>query len=75
MPHPVVMFDINPDRPADNSPRQPREPMRMPLSTPPPAPTSWWKTIPGQLALVVILGGALVIALGLMGVLGPLSQR
>lgn len=52
-----------------------QRPSRVPLSQPPAAPTSWWKTIPGQLSLVVLLGGAIVITLGLLGVIGPLSQR
>lgn len=46
---------------------------RMPLSGPPPKPTSWWKTVPGQLALVVMLFGGIVIFCGLVGVLGPRS--
>lgn len=50
-------------------------PSRVPLSRPPAAPTSWWKTIPGQLSLVAMLVGGIVIFLGLIGVIGPLSQR
>lgn len=44
----------------------------MPLSDPPP-PKTWWHTIPGQLSLVAMLIGAIVILLGLMGVIGPRS--
>lgn len=44
-----------------------------PLSNPPPKPTSWWKTIPGQLALVAMFVGGIVIVLGLAGVIGPRS--
>jgi hypothetical protein len=70
------MFDIDPSRPAESrrAPREPR-PSRMPLSQPPPAPRSWWGTIPGQLSLVVMLFGAIVILFGLLGIIGPLSQR
>lgn len=52
-----------------------QRPPRAPLSQPPAAPRSWWGTIPGQLALVAMLGGGIVIALGLMGIVGPLSLR
>jgi hypothetical protein len=51
------------------------EPPRVPFSRPPAKPRSWWGTVPGQLALVAMLGGAIVIFLGLIGVIGPLSQR
>lgn len=51
------------------------EPPRVPFSRPPAKPRSWWGTVPGQLALVTMLGGAIVIFLGLIGVIGPLSQR
>jgi hypothetical protein len=57
--------------PNDPEPRQP--PSRVPFSRPPAEPKSWWGTIPGQLALVAILIGAIVIVLGLMGVIGPRS--
>jgi hypothetical protein len=50
-------------------------PSRAPFSQPPAKPRSWWGTIPGQLALVAMLGGAIVIFLGLIGIIGPLSQR
>lgn len=36
--------------------------------------TSWWKTVPGQLAVLVIVGGAIIILLGLAGVVGPDSM-
>jgi hypothetical protein len=68
------MFDIQPNREPDHQPRQPSQ-YRAPLSEPPAKPRSWWGTIPGQLALVAMLVGAIVIALGLAGVVGPLSQR
>jgi hypothetical protein len=71
------VFLVGPDREPDRTPRRPREPAQtyMPLAQPPASPRSWWGSIPGQLALVAMLGGAIVIALGLMGVLGPLSAR
>lgn len=69
-----LVFNIEPDREPDRSPRRPSS-FRAPLSQPPAPPTSWWKSIPGQLALVVILGGGFVILLGLLGIIGPLSQR
>lgn len=48
----------------------------VPLSQPPPQPTSWWKTIPGQLALVfLVLVLPCVITLGLLGIIGPRSLR
>jgi hypothetical protein len=65
------VFNIDPDRPAQPG----REPRRIPLGQPPAAPKSWWGTIPGQLALVAMLGGLIVIALGLAGIVGPLSLR
>lgn len=55
--------------------RNEQRPSRAPFSRPPAAPKSWWGTVPGQLALVAMLGGAIVIALGLMGIIGPLSLR
>lgn len=45
-----------------------------PFSEPPPKPKSWWGTIPGQLALVAMLIGAIIIFLGLAGVIGPRAQ-
>jgi hypothetical protein len=45
----------------------------VPFSRPPAPATSWWKTIPGQLALVAMLVGAIVIFLGLIGAIGPYS--
>lgn len=48
---------------------------RIPFSRPPGQPRTWWGSIPGQLALVAMLVGAVVIGLGLLGVIGPLSQR
>ncbi len=68
------MFNIEPDREPGRAPREPR-PFSAPLSSPPPTPKSWWGTIPGQLALAAILGGVIVIGLGLLGVIGPLSMR
>lgn len=65
------MFNVDPKREPDHSPRQ----SRMPLAQAPAKPRSWWGTIPGQIALLVILGGIVVIALGLAGVIGPLSMR
>lgn len=50
-------------------------PSRAPFSRPPAKPRSWWGTIPGQLSLVAMLIGGIVIFLGLIGVIGPLSQR
>lgn len=53
--------------------------MRFPLSTPPAKPqptvkpTNWWRTIPGQLAILAMLAGLVVILLGVMGVIGPNS--
>ena len=35
--------------------------MRMPMSEPPKPPTSWWKTTAGQLSLLVIVGGLVLI--------------
>lgn len=46
---------------------------RVPFSQPPEQPTSWWKTVPGQLALVAMLFGGIVILCGLLGVIGPRS--
>jgi Ni/Co efflux regulator RcnB len=67
----VTVFNIEPDRPTQPG----REPRRMPLAQPPAAPKSWWGTVPGQFALIAILGGVIVLVLGLAGVVGPLSLR
>ena len=66
-----------PGPPPEHNPDESKKPppRRMPFSTPPPAPTSWWKTIPGQLALVAFLFGAIVILCGLMGIIGPRSLK
>lgn len=45
--------------------------MKAPLSEFPQKPTSWWKSVPGQLALVAMLIGAIVILLALGGFIGP----
>jgi hypothetical protein len=45
---------------------------RFPLSEPPAKPKSWWGTIPGQLSILVIIGGVLFIALGLAGAFGEI---
>lgn len=66
------MFDIEPDRQPDRQPREPRT-YRVPFSSPPPKPRSWWGTGAGQFALIVMLIGAIVIVLGLAGVIGPES--
>lgn len=63
---------------SDNQPNREPEPIepgpsRMPLAQPPRPPRSWWGTIPGQLALVAVFVGAVVIVLGLLGVIGPQS--
>ncbi|MDG4821287.1 hypothetical protein O7635_05395 [Asanoa sp. WMMD1127] len=34
-------------------------------------PTNWWKTVPGQGAIVVIAGGAFLILMAVVGVIGP----
>ncbi len=68
------MFDIEPTREPDRTPRTPST-FRAPLSSPPPAPRSWWGTLPGQAAILAIIGGVIVIVLGLTGVIGPLSMR
>jgi hypothetical protein len=47
---------------------------RMPFSDSPPKPTSWWKSVPGQLFLVVVLFAAIFILFGLMGIIGPHSH-
>jgi hypothetical protein len=41
------------------------------LSTPPEKPTNWWRTIPGQLAIVAMLGGLVLILCALFGAIGP----
>jgi hypothetical protein len=63
--------------PNERDPHDPREkpPSRIPFSRPPAEPKSWWGSTSGQLALVAILVGAIVIFMGLIGVIGPLSQR
>ena len=38
---------------------------------PPPRPTNWWKSLPGQAAILVITGGVIVIVLALTGIIGP----
>jgi hypothetical protein len=43
--------------------------MRFPLSDPPKKPTSWWKSIPGQLAILVMIGALIWIILGATGVI------
>jgi predicted lipid-binding transport protein (Tim44 family) len=71
------VFLVGPDREPDRTPRQPREPAQtyMPFSRPPAKPKSWWGTMPGQLAVLAMLGGGFVILLGLLGIIGPLSMR
>lgn len=66
------MFNIEPNRPAEPR-REPVEPgpSRMPLAQPPAQPRTWWGTIPGQAAILVMIGGVIVILLGVAGVLGP----
>jgi hypothetical protein len=44
-----------------------------PLSEPPRPPRTWWSTIPGQLALVAMFFGGIVILLGACGIIGPRS--
>lgn len=70
------MFNIEPNREPEprRAPIQPG-PSRMPLARPPAQPRTWWGTVPGQLALVAMFVGGIVIVLGLMGVVGPLSLR
>lgn len=46
---------------------QPDSRSSFPLSTPPAKPTNWWKSIPGQASILVIIGGAIFIMLGLAG--------
>lgn len=41
--------------------------MRPPLSEPPRKPTNWWKTIPGQLAILTMIIGAVLILCQLSG--------
>jgi hypothetical protein len=43
--------------------------MPMPLSTPPSKPTNWWRSMPGQLSIVVLIGGALLILAQVTGVI------
>lgn len=51
----------------------PPEPRRrsFPLSQPPTKPSNWWKSVPGQLAIMVMAIGLFVILLGAFGVIGP----
>lgn len=51
-----------PDGPQD------RERWQVPLSRPPRKSANWWKSIPGQLSIVVIVGGVLVILCQVMGI-------
>jgi hypothetical protein len=46
----------------------------IPLSTPPVRPANWWKSLPGQAAILAMAIGVIVIALGLFGVIGPRTQ-
>lgn len=70
------MFDIQPNREPEPR-REPVEPgpSRMPFAQPPRAPRTWWGTIPGQAAILAIIGGVIVILLGFAGVIGPESLR
>jgi hypothetical protein len=43
--------------------------MPAPLSEPPRKPTSWWKTIPGQLSILTMLIAAVLILCQLSGAL------
>jgi hypothetical protein len=42
--------------------------MPAPLSSPPPRPTNWWRTIPGQLAILVVAFGVVLILCQVLGV-------
>lgn len=68
------MFNVEPNREPDRSQREPST-YRAPLAAPPAKPRTWWGTVPGQLALIAMLAGVVVIALGAMGIIGPLSMR
>jgi len=42
--------------------------MPAPLSSPPPEPSSWWRTIPGQLSILVMVLGLVLILCQVLGV-------
>ncbi|MEV4347786.1 hypothetical protein AB0J83_25295 [Actinoplanes sp. NPDC049596] len=67
------MFDIQPDREPEPRRRPYAEPRRsrLPLSEPPAPPRTWWGTIPGQLSILVMVGGVILVLLALAGVAGP----
>lgn len=49
-----------------------------PFSQPPRKPepgASWWKSLPGQAAIAVLAGGAILILLALVGAVGPHAGR
>ena len=49
--------------------------MHVPMSEPPKKPTNWWRTVPGQTAILVVCAGVLLILCQLLGIVHMLPSQ